>query len=320
MNISLKIFVLVLFFCINFQLKSQVDTIFISKKTESIQKTLKIINFKKSVNKQFRKPKRNTKHFALKKFNKKIEINEFYVENFRVITLKTENSTNKHIFFLHGGAYIIEASSGHRKFIEKLILDYNFKVTYVDYPKAPENDFIITHKVVSAAYKEITRTNKWDKFYIFGDSAGGGLALALLQILRDSRFEPFPKGTILASPWLDLSLSNDKIRKYEEKDVVLPVEGLKYAAEKYSGGVDLKNPLLSPIYANLENLGKIQLFFGTNEIFYPDCLKLIELSQEAEGTKIIYTVGKGLMHDWIIIPSEETDLVLQTISDFVNIE
>ena len=83
---------------------------------------------------------------------------------------------------------------------------------------------------------------------MFGDSAGGGLALAVLQILRDEKIIPFPKKTVLMSPWVDLTMSNPKIGEAAERDPLLTMDCLYHAAERYIGNGDAKNAVLSPIF------------------------------------------------------------------------
>ncbi|MBN2892224.1 MAG: alpha/beta hydrolase [Bacteroidales bacterium] len=294
------------------------DIIQAGKKSISVQKALKIINFKKITYKLFKNPKRNTKHFSVNKFDKKLNVESFEIDGFKVITVKSDSSSNKHIIFFHGGAYIIEASKAHRKIIETFALKYGFKVSFIDYPKAPENTFKKTHEVVLAAYKQITENYPDGEFILFGDSAGGGLALALLQVLRDENIKPFPVKTVLLSPWLDVTMSNELIQNYIDKDVILPVDGLIYAGNIYSGGENPKNHLISPIFGEMNNLGNILLFFGTNEVFYPDCKKLIDISESSTGTQIDYVVGEGMMHDWIVFPSEEANQTIEIISEFIT--
>ena len=150
------------------------------------------------------------------------------------------------------------------------------------------------------AYREITIKNYGDEFYLFGDSAGGGLALAVLQILRDEKIIPFPKKTVLMSPWVDLTMSNPKIGEAAERDPLLTMDCLYHAAERYIGNGDAKNPVLSPIFGRMDNLGKIFLLTGTHEILNPDCRKLKTKMMAAYGTELEFYEGEKMVHDWIL--------------------
>lgn len=166
------------------------------------------------------------------------------------------------------------------------------------------------------AYKSVTQKNINDKFYFFGDSAGGGLALAFLQEARDKNVIPFPEKTVLMSPWPDISMTNKEIKKFEKKDPLLPVQSLIKIGKQYAGNLDLKSPLVSPIYGNMDNLGEILLLFGTNEVLYPDCMKLSDMLNTAKGTVVEPYIGKNLCHDWILAPLKETGKALDAIGEF----
>ena len=177
---------------------------------------------------------------------------------------------------------------------------YGFKVTFIGYPLAPEHTYEKTHEIVMKAYREITIKNYGDEFYLFGDSAGGGLALAVLQILRDEKIIPFPKKTVLMSPWVDLTMSNPKIGEAAERDPLLTMDCLYHAAERYIGNGDAKNAVLSPIFGRMDNLGKIFLLTGTHEILNPDCRKLKTKLMAAYGTELEFYEGEKMVHDWIL--------------------
>ena len=230
--------------------------------------------------------------------------------------MKTEKSLNRHVIFLHGGGYVLRAVKSHKNIVERMVKKYNLKVTFIDYPLAPEHTADKTHKVLMKAYKSVTQKNINDKFYFFGDSAGGGLALAFLQEARDKNVIPFPEKTVLMSPWPDISMTNKEIKKFEKKDPLLPVQSLIKIGKQYAGNLDLKSPLVSPIYGNMDNLGEIMLLFGTNEVLYPDCMKLSDMLNTAKGTVVEPYIGKNLCHDWILAPLKETGKALDAIGEF----
>jgi acetyl esterase/lipase len=252
-----------------------------------------------------------------RKFNPKLKVDSWDMDGFNILTIHPTNMTGKHVIFFHGGAYVLEAISFHRKLMEKLAIAYGLTVSFIDYPKAPEYTYLTTVDVVNKAYLEIVSRYPKDDFYLMGDSAGGGLALVLLQILRDKGITPFPKKTVLISPWLDLSMSNPDIPEYESLESLLPVKGLIYTGKMYAGGEDLRNPLLSPIYGDLSDLGKILLIFGTNEILYPDCMALVEKLSRSQGSTIEIILGENMMHNWIIFPFPESRDGIIRIAQFI---
>lgn len=288
-----------------------------SKRSQMIYKTLKSVNAsEKAFDKLLSNPQRGSKNVSAKKIKRSLLTNEKEVDGFMVLSIQRPTAINKHIIFLHGGAYVSEGTSGHRKLMEDLALTYNFKVSYIDYPLAPEYQARYTFEVLLQAYNMLTQTNPHDIFYLFGDSAGGGLALAFLQTLRNNQAPIIPVKTVLQSPWLDISMRNPEIEKYLDKEVLLDFEGLKECGKLYAGELDLKDPLVSPIYGSMEALGKVKIFVSTHEFFYPDCIALEQKLATARGTSVEIEIYKGLMHDWIIVPSKERDDTIQKMAAF----
>ena len=276
----------------------------------------KLVNMKKYKEKDFLNPRRDTDFLNKKNFNKLLTIEEQFIDEYQVLTVFSEESCNKHVIFLHGGAYVMRAVRAHKNIVEKLVKKYHLKVTFIDYPLAPENTVDKAHKMVMDAYKEIAQKYKADEFYLFGDSSGGGLALAFLQKLKKKQKLPFPKKTVLMSPWVDVSMENEEIEEFTEKDPILPLNGLIVTGKQFAGNLNVKDPIISPIYGNMNNLGKIFLIFGTNEILYPDCLKLSDILEISIGTSVEIKIGENLCHDWILAPLKESEETIDEIGNF----
>ena len=128
-----------------------------------------------NIKKNFDNPERNNGELRADKF-KGFITDEWNVDGFNVITVSSKKTNGGHVIFLHGGGYVAEATASHRRIIEELVKMYGLKVTFIDYPLAPEHTYEKTHEIVMKAYREITIKNYGDEFYLFGDSAGGGLA------------------------------------------------------------------------------------------------------------------------------------------------
>jgi acetyl esterase/lipase len=149
-----------------------------------------------------------------------------------------------------------------------------------------------------------------------GDSSGGGISLALAQLLREKRREQ-PRNVILLSPWLDASLSNPEIPAFDKIDPFLGIEGLKYAAGIYVRDVDPKHYLVSPVYGSLKDLAPISLFVGTRDILLPDCRKLRDRAA-AEGVALNYREYEAMLHDWMLISLPESKQALKEIVEIIR--
>ncbi len=289
-----------------------------SATTDIAHTLLKLTKVKNFATKQYQNPSRGNGLMDAKHFKLGYTINTCEVMEKKITTVSGPDPDGRHLLFFHGGAYVVEASVLHRRFLQVLAKEHHLTVSFVDYPLAPESTFRTTKAMALASYQKIIRTYPDHTFFLFGDSAGGGLALALLQVLREEGMQPFPNKTVLCSPWLDLSLQNKQIPDYEEDDPVLSVEGLRYAAQLYSDGEDLSNPFLSPLYGNMDNLGEILLFVGTHEIFFPDCLSLQEKIKKSKGSSLSVVIGQDLMHDWVLFPTKEAKEVPPQIDAFLH--
>lgn len=240
------------------------------------------------------------------------------INGFKLLTLKKVNSSNKHFYFMHGGAYTMEPVKGHRRLMKDLV-NMGYKVTYIDYPLYPEYNSEKTNEITIAGFKKIVLKYSDDEFYFIGDSSGGGLAVSILMQLRDSAFPKMPHRSILFSPWLDVSEQNPKLPEYEKIDITLTIKSLKTIGEKYAEKIGVNHPMISPIYGNMNDLGAILLFFSRTEIMYPDCSKFVERLLKAKGTTIETNIENKAPHDFIIQPTrDQHKRTLRKIVEFIE--
>ncbi len=315
---TITVVLCLIIFCIFVQCKTN-ESSTASKKSQSIYKILKRIKFsERKFDKLLTEPKRGQNHFSTKRFNKDLIITEHESNGFRALTITTRTPSNIHIIFFHGGAYIAEAAKAHRKLIENICLTSNCKITFIDYPLAPEYNATTTHKITNEFYQILLKKYPNDKFVLMGDSAGGGLALAFLQTLVANNEKIIPQKTILLSPWLDVSMSNPDIKDYIDKDVILNCEKLIKCGKLYARNLDTKNPLVSPIYGQLENLGSIKIFVSADEMFFPDCIKLHAALSISEGSNSATTIMEGMVHDWILFPLDESKECIKEIIEYIE--
>ena len=250
-------------------------------------------------------------------FASKYEIAYQNLNGNELITAHAIDNNDIHLIYLHGGAYVLgkEGMANREEIISLLIENTKGKVTFFDYPVAPESQVEETLEALENAYQYLLKRYPNDRFMLIGDSAGGGLALSFSQMIQDSPIKQ-PEKLILYSPWLDASMTNPDIKPLESYDMLLPKEALIDAATKYAGSSNLKNPLVSPIYGNFNHLGDILMFYGTHELFYPDALKLEEMAIE-NSYDITFSYYPDMQHVWILMPIPEADQALQETYEFI---
>ena len=227
-----------------------------------------------------------------------LETEEFIGRKVFIITPKNEQKSEKVILYLHGGSYVAETSSNHWKFIEKLVKDTNATIILPDYPLTPKYTYKDVFTMITPLYKEIIEEVSTNNLILMGDSAGGGMSLALLERLSEENVE-MPYKTILISPWLDVRLENPEIDNVQKYDKDLNKESLKIAGIAYAGKDGIDSYLVNPIDGDLSKLKNITIFTGTYDILNPDVHVLDEKAKEVNVSLEIKEY-EGAGHIWFI--------------------
>jgi len=285
--------------------------------TSLLNFVLKKINAKKMASKQMQEPSRSKGLKYPKSLRRKFETNHFLVKSRDVVTFIPGDVSAGHIFFLHGGAYTVEVQRAHWRFIENLLKNLSFKLSFIDYPLAPEYHYKDSHEMVFQAYVKLIELYPNDNFYFVGDSAGGGFCLSFAQTLRNKHFFKMPEKIALLSPWVDLSLSNPDIMQFVKKDLLLDPQSLLICSHNFAADIELKNPMLSPLYGDMRDLKNIGIFVGTHEILFPDC-KRLKTKIEESNTPLFYKEYEGMQHDWMIFPIKERRLLLNDVVSYLR--
>jgi len=280
---------------------------------------LKVFNFKKRVEKRvLNNNPASKKGFLPKRIRRSYLVNlQTFNGEFIATFENKKKATNNHIIFFHGGAYIFKTTPGHWRLSENIIKRSFCRMTHVDYPLAPQHNYKETFNMVSGAYELLINQYPEDNFIFMGDSAGGGLALAFAQKLIKEKHKKLPARIILLSPWLDLTMSNPAIKKLEESDHILTVKMLQYAGMKYSNGEKQDQYLLSPINGEFIDLPKTIVFYGTEELFYADCIRLKSMI-DSNSQNIIFREYQKMQHDWSIFPIPESKQLVNEVCDFID--
>lgn len=232
-------------------------------------------------------------------------LEEYHVENQKykgkkifIITPKEGPRGKQTIFYLHGGAYVAELYKYHWEFFRNLLKDLKCTLIVPDYPLAPKYQYDDVFNRIIPIYEEILKRIEPEDLILMGDSAGGGISLALLERMGEQNGKQ-PGKTILISPWLDVTLKNPKINEVQKWDPVLDKKALKLAGISYAGKYGMQNYLVNPINGPLDKLKNVTIFTGTYDILNPD---VHELQKKAEqiGTTISVKEFEEAIHIWIL--------------------
>lgn len=245
-----------------------------------------------------------------------IETKQYKGRNIFIITTN-EKQTNKKILYFHGGSYMAEATSNHWKFIEQLAKDTGATIILPDYPLSPKYTYKDVFNMVEPLYKEIIEQTGSENLIIMGDSAGGGLGLALEEKLGEQNI-PMPAKTILISPWLDVRLNNPEIEKIEKVDNILNKESLRLAGIAYASNEGMENYLVNPIDGDLSKLQNVTILIGTHDILNPDA-KLLQQKAKKQNVQVEIKEYEQAKHIWIIDKNSSQELVDQGYQDVIEL-
>ena len=233
---------------------------------------------------------------------------KYVFEGMTVLGVNMTVNHNRAVVYLHGGGYVRQPRIYHWKYINKLASKVGNVIVPI-YPKAPRHHPQEAVELLTKLYVELN--GKYDSVLLMGDSSGGGLALALCQHWASLQLKQ-PTKTILFSPWTDLTLSHPEIDRYQRLDPLICASSERIWAKLWAGDLDLRNPIVSPMFGDMSKLGKVLLFTGDREILYPDIVKLHETMKE-QGADVTFTVARGMNHVYQVYPIPEARKALKHI-------
>jgi epsilon-lactone hydrolase len=186
------------------------------------------------------------------------------------------------LLYFHGGAFIFCSLNTHRALVARLAIAGGTRALSVDYRLAPEHPFPAAMEDCLSAFRWLVeRGVPPRRIVVAGDSAGGNLALVLLLALREAG-DPLPAAAVCLSPVTDLAWTGESIRSKAEIDPIFP-GGSSLSLSAYIGAQDPRQPLISPLYADLSGLPPILLHVGEDEILLDDSVRLAGRVRDAGG-------------------------------------
>ena len=240
-------------------------------------------------------------------------ISEEEVENRPVYTITPKNGVTNElvIMYVNGGSYVGNLEKEHWKTCSDIINQLGCTIIVPDYPLTPKYNYKDTISMMETLYKQLIEKIDPSNFIVMGDSAGGGLSLALLEKVGEENIQ-MPNQTILISPWLDVRLNNPEIEEVEPNDPELNKSALKIAGENYAGKDGIDSYLVNPIDGPLDKLKNVSIFTGTNDILNPD-IKILQERAKEVGTEINVYETEGATHVWLLYKykDEKNDPLVQ---------
>jgi epsilon-lactone hydrolase len=228
------------------------------------------------------------------------------------------HSADRIVFHIHGGAYVMGSPRTHRGLAAAISRTSHAQVLLPRYRLAPEYAHPAALHDVLAAYRWLIEDRGYppERIAVSGDSAGGGLGLAMMYAARDEGL-PLPACYVGLSPWTDLAATGGSLQELDGVDPWLSADLVLPAGRAYAGQTPLEHPLVSPLYGDLAGLPPMLVHAGSDEILLDDARRLVERARAA-GVEASVGVFPGLWHVFQAFPLPESRTSLREIGAFIR--
>ncbi len=225
-------------------------------------------------------------------------------------------ATQGTLLYLHGGGYFACSPVTHRP-VTGGFARRGWSVFAPDYRLAPEHPFPAAVDDAVAVYRGLLAQGVTpESLTVAGDSAGGGLALAMLLSLRDAG-EPLPAAAALFSPWTDLAATGGTLVTNSARDAMFDGKGIERGVEPYLAGADPRNPLASPLYGDYAGFPPMLIHAGDYEVLLDDSRRLAERVRAA-GASVTLRTWPVVPHAWQLFPIPEAKQSMDAAAAFLR--
>lgn len=220
--------------------------------------------------------------------------------------------------YWHGGGYVSCSPRTHRDMLSSIAYVSGARVIAPTYPMAPDAPYPAAVDTAVECYRALLASGVApERLIVGGDSAGGGLTLAMLLRLRESG-EPMPRAAVLLSPWVDLEATGESVQGNAPYDYLTP-QLLEAGSRWYAGSESLRHPHISPIHAELHGLPPTLVLTGGLELFKSENDAFVAKLQAA-GVPVAHEVTENVVHvnALLAIVSREARAAIRRIGAFVR--
>jgi len=222
------------------------------------------------------------------------------------------SSSKNVILYFHGGGYVSCSPMTHRPITAALARDTGFRVLALDYRLAPEHQFPMAfNQAVAAIHWLLMHGSKPSEIAVAGDSAGGGLVIALLAALREREASSLPRCGVAFSPWTDLGGTSPSLTANDGRCAMFHPQNIIEFAAAYLGDASPEDPRASPVYADLSGLPPLLLHVSSTELLLDDARRVHDAIQETGGESVL-RIYDGVPHGWQLldglVPEARTSL------------
>jgi epsilon-lactone hydrolase len=202
---------------------------------------------------------------------------------------------DRHILFLHGGGYVTGTPDLYVHLLWRIAAAAEARVAAVQSRLAPEHPFPAALDDALASWRGLLETGADPRRCVFmGDSAGGGLVLALALRARDEG-ESLPAALVAMSPWTDLAVTGESVRRNARADPMINADDVPHLASRYLDGADPRHPYASPLYGDPTGLPPTLIQVGGDEVLLDDSVRMAARLREA-GVEVQLEIWPRMPH------------------------
>lgn len=205
------------------------------------------------------------------------------------------------LLYFHGGSYLYGSLDSHRELMVRLSRAARVRLVAVDYRLAPEHPFPAALDDALAVYRALVASGvSVSRLFVAGESAGGGLTLALLCALRDAG-EALPVGALPLCPWVDLSAQGGSLESHAAFDWGEPRDFAQWSRDVLAGA-SATDPRASPTFARLEGLPPLFITVGGAEMLRDQVVAFVEKARAA-NVDVTFVEAPDMVHAWFLYAS-----------------
>jgi epsilon-lactone hydrolase len=213
-------------------------------------------------------------------------------------SLVSGSEPSKVLLYFHGGGYCSGSITSHRRLVTEAGRAARMRTLAIDYRRAPEHPYPAAHEDALTAWRFLRRQGiPANNIAVGGDSAGGNLTLALIERLRAAG-EDLPACAWLLSPWTDLTMSGATLKTRDVVDPLIHAAYLAELADAYAPPpINRRDPLISPLFADLAGFPSILIQVGSAETLLADATRLAEAAGAAD-ISVTLEIWPHMIHAW----------------------
>ncbi len=263
--------------------------------------------------------KRSRQNWPGKAVTSIVEVTRTTPANVPVVWLAPKQHVNGVVVQLHGGAYVSGPVAQQWKWMIEVQKRVPVAMAMLIYRMPPDDPYPVAledavNAIIAMQEDADLEAGKW---ILFGDSAGGGLALSVVSKLIEAG-RPLPAGLLLTAPWVDIAMKNPQLEASEKDDGFLHRSWLGVAARLYAGAHSLEDPLLSPLFGCFQGFPSTHINVGTRDLFLPDVRRLKQKLVEAH-VLVHYLEQEGGIHTYPLqLKSPEAQATIASQAEWIR--